>query len=180
MKKEVWLFRSKEWIAQNPNKPTMYKASLENIDKECEINNLVKKTRNKIKNQNKKVIAGTYLILCKESNTAYVGQSVNIHSRLRQHKYQLAKETNNSMSLVYLKMKKDIEKYGSDCLSFEVYEELENPTIETLLIKETELMHKIFHKGMFLYNTYIPFSVDLLYCPEDIKQKVKDFIKSVV
>ncbi len=180
MDKYVWLYRSKEWIEKNPNKGTMYKALVSDIKKDTDISSLTSRERFKIKNKTKKVVAGTYLIVCEKSNSVYVGQSINVHSRLRQHKYQLLKEKNDLTQLVYLKMKNDIAKHGIDSFSFQLYEQIENATNEALLIKETELMHKVLSLGVNLYNTHIPFSPQFIYCPDNIKEKVKEFINELI
>lgn len=45
--------------------------------------------------------------------------------------------------------------------------------------KETEFMHKLLFNGVNLYNSYVPFdSNNMIYCPKNIKEEVKEFIKN--
>ena len=64
-------------------------------------------------------MVGIYKITNKKTNQCYIGQSIHIEQRWREHKYE-AKNENNS-ALIY----QAIRKYGIENFSFEILEECE-------------------------------------------------------
>jgi hypothetical protein len=177
MIKEVWLNRSKEWIEQNPNQGTMYKATLDFSNTKEDTSSLVQSTRKYIKKKSVKAIAGIYCISCTKTNSAYIGQSTNIQSRIRQHKYNLLKNNSTKHPIVYSKMRKDLEKYGIESFEFLTIEIVDDPTYENLVVKENEFMQSILTKGITLYNLYVPHLNNIIWCPEHLKAKAAQFIQ---
>jgi len=174
------MFRSAEWIKENPNKGTMYKAV---IDCDTELKpptNAVKSVREYIKKKGIKTVAGVYTVYCEKSNSIYIGQSINVSSRLRQHKYQLSKDCNNTKIASYDEMMKDVKLYGLDSFTFSILETVENPNITVLLQKEAETMLEFLKRGYTLYNKHVPLSNDVVFCPNRFKKTVEEFVTSLI
>ena len=177
MIKEVWLNRSKEWIEQNPNQGTMYKATLDFSNTKEDTSSLVKSARKYIKKKSVKAIAGIYCISCTKTNSAYIGQSTNIQSRIRQHKHNILKKDSTKSLPVYSKIRKDIEKHGIESFEFLTIEIVDNPTCEILIQKENDFMQSLLAKGTILYNSHVPHLNNIIWCPEHLKAKAAQFIQ---
>jgi DnaD/phage-associated family protein len=68
---------------------------------------------------------GIYRILCTETGRSYIGATNNIHTRVKQHLYLIAKDEHP--------MAEDILDYGPECISISILEHIED---ESLLSKK--------------------------------------------
>lgn len=163
-----WIHRSKEWIAANPGKPTMFKVT--KAGEIVESDSALTKCPN----------GGVYVILCEASKHVYVGQSKNAEVRLRNHKMiisRLCKTPENSD--IYGKMIKHYEFHGEDSFVFKKY--LKVDFEEDLLVKEIEIMVEFIENGYTLYNRLVPREIlnKMVYVPDYIRNKVLDYIKKI-
>jgi group I intron endonuclease len=164
----VWVKRSDEWIKQNPNKPTMYKA-LKN-----ESENKQRRTFTKRSKKLSNIKSGVYAIVCESSKSAYIGQSKSISVRLRNHKMNLKNQTNKCES--YKRMYEDVNKFGIDSFDFRCIE----LTDVNLLNKETEAMNMFMNLGYKLYNAQVNSSSSYVYCPFEIQDLIVNIITEYI
>ena len=64
-------------------------------------------------------MVGVYCIICLKTRKIYIGQSINIAKRLRDHKYLLRRNTHNNAAL-----QKAWNRHGEDFFKFFVVEEI--------------------------------------------------------
>lgn len=179
--KLVWLKRDVEWIKNNPGKPTMYKGIL-NVEDSYFGNSLLKKAKSeKIKEINDSGLdfadPGVYLIINELSNRVYVGQSINMYSRLRNHKHYIDGKA-ISKNRVYVKMAEDRVKHGINSFQFLRYVLMPGKELEDLLCMENDVMHEFRIKGYDLYNIDVSFGN--VYCPPAYKDKINEIISIIV
>jgi hypothetical protein len=168
MKKEIWLKRSEEWIKQNPGKGTMYKVLAEEGE-ELPKESLLKHAK-KIYSKKEPGNIGIYVVVCELSKRAYIGQSINVGTRLRSHKAGILKRLKTNS---YKAMVEDYEKYGPEAFKFIQIKQIENP--EHLTDEENESMIRYMEAGYKLYNQQI--NVNNLYCSPKIKQTIEILIQ---
>lgn len=177
MNKIVWAIRSKEWIKDNPGKGTMYKTELK--EDEAPPINLLAPIRNKLKGErNKDLIhdTGIYLIICEQAKSVYVGQSINMGSRMRSHKMNITAIDPPQLQ-TYAKIREDWNKYGAISFEFKRYLPLPNTTTsEDLTNHENNTMWEYMNNGYKLYNTVITGNI---YCPENLRGLVLDLIHAI-
>lgn len=77
-----------------------------------------------------------YRIVCKANGVSYVGQTINLCRRLREHEFSLRKEKHRNGSLQY-----DYNKYGADQFYF-IVECVKNDSTESLDDIEREYIEK--------------------------------------
>jgi hypothetical protein len=174
MEDYVWVKRTDEWIEANPNKGTMYK-----VKKEVGIptNGLMFVEKKKyIKPKYRESDSGVYVIICEKSKSAYVGQSISMDNRMRNHKMNII---NDRMYCInsYREMKRDYALYGMNSFEFIKYKFITDQ--DEMLREEEFTMHEFLEKGYKLYNTLITMSNNLIYCPNELKDiAIKLFIKA--
>lgn len=148
--KQVWVKRPEEWIKQNPGKPTMYKTTVTEKETPPElIKQLTNESRRVYAKKDKGADIGIYAIICEPSKRAYIGQSINVQTRLRNHKMNIK---TNQMKC-YAEMRKDIETHGIECFEFIRIKHCING--EDLTEEENNSMGEYISKGYKLYNTAI-------------------------
>lgn len=78
MSKGVWIRRTEDWIKidQPPHNGATYAL------------------KSKIKNKVKPIDSGVYVIICEREKCAYVGQSINMGARMRNHKLCIVGHSN--------------------------------------------------------------------------------------
>lgn len=172
MDKYVWVKRPQEWINANPGKGTMYKEILSEVVDDTV---LVKEVRNKrkyVSKANKISDCGIYAIICEKAKRVYVGQSINMSVRMRNHKACMLRTQTSKMG-VYIKMGEDIEKYGIDSFFFSEYKPMIGANTNDLIIEETKAMHDFINRGYELYNISL---MGNIYCPDEYKVQLQAFI----
>ncbi|MES2395878.1 MAG: GIY-YIG nuclease family protein [Bacteroidota bacterium] len=183
MENYVWVSRSQEWIKANPNKGSMYKfytsdgeppatASAETRKK------YKKRVKSEIENPPKGADAGIYVIICNSSRSVYVGQSVNMEVRMRNHKMLICGDRSVPMS-TYVNMRKDFNKYGIESFEFIKYLKLPFDDGSMLIEEEQKAICKFMDDGYNLYNTSLNLGMNIIYCPSKFKDRVKEFISSL-
>lgn len=179
--KLIWLKRDAEWIKNNPGKPTMYKGKLDlNNDYKGEV--LLKKAKkdkiNIIKNENSDFPdAGVYIILNEKTKSVYVGQSINMSSRIRNHRHFILEKAINKYK-VYDKMIKDKKNHGIESFEFIKYVLMPNKNTQELKQVENDVMHEFKAKGYELYNMEV--SLGNVYCPIKYKDDISNIINLIV
>lgn len=180
MEKETWIHRDKEWIKQNPGKPTMYKETLKDSDPppKCATREVKKEYEKRTKRPS--VDIGVYIVLCEKAKSVYVGQSQSMGIRMRSHKSCILKMEN--ISRTYREMRIDCEKYGIDSFQFARYLEIDAKIMtnedrrEKLLEKEQETMWDFMRKGYKLYNIQINSNGNTIYCPFKMQDLINDIV----
>jgi len=192
MSEYKWVRRSPEWIKENPGKGTMYK---EYISKECDDSTSKSQKRAVITLLKQKPIepppkwtkhtppepkkgtkdAGLYAIICEANKWAYIGQSMNVGSRLRNHKMIIV-HNYKSESKVYEDIKKDKNEFGIESFSFVKIKDMPEATSTQLLDAETKMMIEYLENGYSLYNRD---HCNNMYCSPNIKPLIVNLIKAV-
>lgn len=97
--------------------------------------------------------AGIYIIKCSGNKKVYIGQSTNINSRFYQHKNDLKKNKHHS---IY--MQNSWNKYGENCFSFEIIEELSHRMSKEEMSKRELLWMNIFDStnSNYGFNNALP------------------------
>ena len=198
MIKTRWIKRDAAWIAENKGKPTMYKEEYEDgIIEELKVDSSREKKevlinvveRLPLKKRKGTKDAGIYGIICEVNRSIYIGQSMNIGSRLRNHKMIIANNYKSEMN-VYKDIRKDYIEFGDDSFKFVAIKEMPEATNEELLNAETELMIEYLENGWMLYNrdncnnTYIspairPMILNLVLAIKD-KPELLNTIKALI
>lgn len=173
--KTVWLKRSEEWIKANPGKGTMYK---EEID-------LVKSVPKELTKEAKKVYtkriekgldSGVYVITCEPTKTVYVGQSVNMGTRMRSHKMYITQSAMTNIA-TYDQMIDDCNTHGIDSFTFVKYMKISNGSTKDMLYHESLTMAEFLSKGYKLYNKAI--SCYNVHCPDEYKELINRLIEAL-
>lgn len=167
-----WLRRPDEWIKENPGKPYMYKEKHSNGVPE----NTVKFSSFYPRQKYVDRFAGVYVVLCNKSSCAYVGQSKNVHTRLRSHK--MAMQSTQAKGSVYIKMRQDLMKYGIDSFSFVFHKKCDN-NVEVLLKEEALAMMHYVKEGYSLYNKVISVSPESIYCPQEHQLLISNIVDKI-
>lgn len=184
MEESIWIKRPKEWIEANPGKGTMYKVLKSDITKEFIADNPTILNKGKDRNPYTKEIkqpnagdqSGIYLIICENSKSVYVGQSVNIDSRIRNHRMCI-KGNNSNSSRVYEAIKKDVLLFGIETFQFVKYKIIKDATSDNLLKEERAVMCEFLESGYFLYNAEVPWSNNFVHCPDKYRTLIADLMK---
>lgn len=113
--------------------------------------------------------AGIYTIICEQSKSVYIGQSMSVETRLRSHKSCLL---NNVRNKVYDRMRKDLASYGIEAFTFARFCYCP-PVAGTLLKTEEETMKEFFNNGYTLYNSGLSSALKDTIMSEHIKCPVK-------
>jgi len=175
MSKIVWLKRSEEWIKQNPGKGTMYKVDIDGSETKENLSAINCVNRKKYESKPKGLDdCGIYVIICEASKSAYIGQSINISTRLRSHKFAIH-GTHGDKNKVYKRMKEDLISFGVE--SFQYLKHITGIKEHELTDKENQVMFEFMDKGYNLYN--IAISSGNVYCPELIKPDIVKLISIV-
>lgn len=201
--KTVWKPRTPEWIKANPKQGTMYKVYVDDngnelgevvknvkppeLPKEPETIDgipkhlLIPKWSNRVcekklaKYKGNPNIRGVYVIICEVEKHAYIGQSFNVPTRLRNHKMCIV---NGSTQQSYKKMQEHYKKHKIEAFQFIDYEYIENGTEDQLLRREAELMAEFAKMGYKLYNS--AYSKELIdssiFCPDNIRADIERLI----
>lgn len=99
----------------------------------------------KDKKQKVAVLSGIYKIECLRTGRVYIGQSINIVNRWKQHRYVLrAGKCENKL------LQDDWNKYPESFV-FSTIEELPNDK-KILLNREREILHELVSQGQEVYN----------------------------
>ncbi len=173
MSKIVWAKRSEEWIKANPGKGTMYKTEL--IEGNDPPINLLHPIRNSIKNAKKNKEAndvGIYVIICEIEKSAYVGQSINMGTRLRNHKMQIVGEKIPDVK-TYHKIREHFVKHGIVQFEFKRYLLMPDANTDQLTDAENRIIWEFKKNGYSIYNTII---LGNIYCPDDMKEVIQKLI----
>lgn len=108
---------------------------------------------------------GIYSIKSKINNKIYVGSSINIEARLKNHKYNLKLNQHKNCYL-----QSTYNKYGIENLEFNILEEC---TKENILEKENFYIKKYnTNNSNFGYNQVIATRKDNLYCSQEYLNKL--------
>ncbi len=120
-------------------------------------------------------IRGVYVIICEAEKHAYIGQSFNVPTRLRNHKMCIV---NGSTQQSYKKMQEHYKRHKIEAFQFIDYEYIDNATEGQLLKREAELMTEFAKMGYKLYNR--AFSKELIdssiFCPDNIRGDIERLI----
>ena len=113
-----------------------------------------------------KKISGIYKITNKENGKVYIGSSIDINRRWKDHIYNLKKEAHHNPYLQHA-----WDKYGEDSFLFEIMEEID---IELLTIKEQFWMdnYKSYNREYGYNNMFIADSCHKH--SDETKQKLKE------
>lgn len=177
MKKIIWVPRTAEWIRNNPGKGTMYKIDSSEqppITASASIKKIYQKNNTPIITKGED--AGIYAVICNATKSAYIGQSTNMDSRMRNHKMMII-GTQEKCS-VYIRMKKDYQQFGIESFDFIKCYKLPFYTNENLWVKEQETMWEYIEKGYTLYNIAVSLGDNVIYCPIHLKDLITKFIIS--
>lgn len=184
--KIVWKHRDKEWIKNNPGKPTMYK-DVSGSDQES-VNVLTDKDSAKALVSSGQVVkkrcsfdSGVYVIICENEKCVYVGQSSNVNVRLRSHKMCML-SVSDVNSGVYILMSKHVKDHGIDNFVFKKYISMPHASEPELLKMEVSVMSEFIDMGYDLYNRIIPKDVldEVVFCPKEHKETARKFIKELL
>lgn len=177
MTKMVWAKRSEEWIKLNPGQPTMYKTEL--TEGEEPPSNLRQEIRNAYKQQlkNKKENdAGIYVIVCEVTKHAYVGQSINMGTRMRSHKMCIINADEPKIK-TYIKMREHYKAHGINVFEFKRHINIELSNSNTLIDLEIQTMKDYIGMGYTLYNSTIMGNV---HCPDNLKLFIENIIAKCI
>lgn len=172
MSKIVWEKRDPDWIKANPGKGTMYKIE---IPDEAVSTIALRPLREKYKNLKeveKLIDIGIYIVICEKAKTVYVGQSRSMGNRMRNHKMNITRS--NNPKGIYVNMQKDYKHFGPDSFDYIRYIKLDRAYANDLTEVETETMWEFIEKGYRLYNRVIPGGN--LSCPAEYKITLQMFI----
>lgn len=167
-----WCFRSEEWIKSNPGQPTMYKHYADGYNPEA-----ANRKEHKAVAGCKRGKVGVYIVLCEPAKHVYVGQSMNMSTRLRNHRWSITRNSNNK---TYVQMREHLKQYGMDEFAFTMYAECDP---HQRLDKEKEVMIEFIHKGYTLYNIALnmPNNIgNMIQCPVEIQDKVLAYISELL
>ena len=129
-----------------------------------------------IKAKEKEPDSGVYVIICEKSKSVYVGQSVSMNNRMRNHKMNIINDRPYCINS-YKEMKRDYLLYGIDSFKFVKYKYITD--VDEMLKEEEFTMYEFMAKGYKLYNSLIPMTNNLIYCPSELKDiAIKLFIKA--
>jgi predicted GIY-YIG superfamily endonuclease len=175
-----WEKRSPEWIKSNPGKGTMYKANPDGSEytEGSEPKKFIPTAQNPIPfNKVINTDAGVYVVVCEKAKHAYVGQSVNMGTRLRSHKMSIVK----SEASTYLKMRNHWRLYGEEAFDYIKHTHMPTSTEEELLQKEAEVMMEYIRAGYILYNGLINVNIlaDIVSCPKDFQLIIEQTINKL-
>ena len=172
----TWEKRSEEWIKENPGKGTMYKKYIDGIEPEekpVRAKIIPGMTLGKINNER-----GIYVIVCEIEKHVYVGQSINMDTRLRQHKMSIvSKGKDQQQAETYDKIRKHYFKHGIEAFEFKKHLYV-GPEKEQLSIMENRVMNDFSQKGYTLYNMVISIGAlrNIVQCPTEFKEVVEKTI----
>lgn len=123
--------------------------------------------------------AGIYVIICEAEKSAYVGQSINIESRLRSHKFTIQSKGKTAKN--YLKLKQDYRKHGIEKFEFKEYIAMPGATLSELLAKENEVMIEFARNGYLLYNSAVNATVigESIHCPTEYRHIITAIIEKL-
>ena len=93
--------------------------------------------------------AGIYEILCNKTNRVYVGQSINIQTRLAQHVQNLNLTNHSNKAL-----QNDWQQYGSGAFEYRIIRILPRYAHELLLIEEQKRIKQLLNEDIVLYNEF--------------------------
>lgn len=202
--KTEWRKRDAEWIKANPKKPTMYKVNSE-TGEEIEVD--VKKTvfRPATKKPLPKEVtrfgfksatdyaaatnvggprlkdgsSGIYAIICEIEKHAYVGQSISMDNRLRNHKMNILNPVKSDAS--YKVMRKHFEEHGIEAFQFIKVKELPLADQSILLDEEGKEMARFMRDGYALYNRDLPREIidECILCPHEFRETIKALIQAI-
>lgn len=182
MKEFIWLKRTKQWIKENPGKGTMYKALRPEIIIKPDITasdyrkkKYAEKTNTEYDPQ-KGRDAGIYVICCEKTKHAYVGQSMNMDVRMRNHKMNICGKLQCSAQ-AYDKMRKHFQEFGIESFSFTKHIIIPSANTNILCDIEAKTMYEFIERGYILYNKNINFGANVIHCPSDIKDVIKTIIE---
>lgn len=105
---------------------------------------------------------GTYCVLCKSTNTVYIGQSKNIPSRIKAHKSALRRGDYSNNTKGLQKMQRDYKKYGIHDFVFTQIAQCEE---DELYDVETEAIKQYLENGFEIYNYFVNTKVSGMFCP---------------
>ncbi len=179
--KLAWVHKDADWKRENPGKPYIIKQlkseapkptkqKVKSIAPDKQI--IPEETfieHRKLKKNKNYAKAGIYAIVCEVEKYAYVGQSINVATRLRNHRMEITKQHGNNNA--YIKLKAHTAKHGIEALQFKLILEIPNSSLKQLLEEENNTMIQFIKQGYTLYNKTIGLENQspIIYCPEDLK-----------
>ena len=133
------------------NKDISAKDGLHGICKECR--NISRKKNYKkeyetTKQRMRDMAGGIYTITNVKENKVYVGQSIMIEQRRRQHFTDLRGGRHQIK-----KLQEDFNRLGEESFEHQIYKELEKDDVLLIKLKELETMLKFRNDGWSLYNS---------------------------
>jgi hypothetical protein len=182
MKEYEWVPRPKDWIKDNPGKGTMYKHYLKDGEPPVESCALIKKEYKKLeleycKKERDLSDSGIYVIICEPSKRAYVGQSMSMSVRMRNHKMIISgSNIRNNETNTYKDMISDFNLYGISAFSFIKHKSLPGLDAADLMNHESNAMGEFIELGYRLYNLNVNIGNNVIYCPPDIIDWVRSLI----
>jgi hypothetical protein len=178
----IWKHRDSNWIKDNPGKSTMYKEFLNTSSRED-----LSVSDNSVNRVSESIIsryadAGVYIIMCESEKYVYIGQSINVDVRIRNHKMKIFSDKKQVDTNIYTKIRNHVNQFGEDCLSFVKYIPMPYCGEAELLKKETETMIEFLKNGYVLYNEKFPKEVleHTVFCPKEFQFEANNFIKSLI
>ena len=176
MEKEyTWERRTEEWIKANPGQGTMYKKYK---DTEHELPALTFKTEENSRRWDYDEHKGIYVIICEIEKYAYVGQSRNMNSRLRNHKMIMV-HTKPHETKTYIKMREHVAKHGIEAFQFLKHLPMPDANMIELTNMENEVMGNFVRKGYNLYNSAISLQMrdECVICPKEFQPVILQSIE---
>lgn len=118
--------------------------------------------------------AGIYCFTNKINQKKYIGQSLNIEKRYKEHKTRYTKPNSSMYSSIFYQA---LRKYGFDCFDFSIIDQCDNYTRENLNILEQYYIKK--------YNTYyngynMNYGGDSIYVSHKLSLKEVEEIKKLL
>lgn len=124
--------------------------------------------------------AGIYVIICEIEKHVYVGQSINVDVRLRNHKMAIQSAT-NTLGRNYVKIQEHYKKHGIEAFQFVNYISCPFANTKELLYKESETISAYSKMGYNLYNTSvnITIGVNTINCPVEYQPIINELIRKL-
>tara|TARA_A100001391_G_scaffold171986_1_gene133450 strand:+ start:140 stop:598 length:459 start_codon:yes stop_codon:yes gene_type:complete len=101
-----------------------------------------------MKEKMKNMTGGIYIIKNEKENKIYVGQSIMIEQRKKQHFTDLRGKRHPNKQL-----QEDFNRLGEDAFDHQVYQEVVKDDVLLIKLKELETMFKFRNEGWKLYNS---------------------------
>ena len=188
----VWKSQPKSWQEANPALSPMYKVYSDGTEEFLEkgktskikaaphkkpvtVKEIISEIGKVRKKRDHTGTCGIYIVICEATKSVYVGQSVNIESRLRSHKGQVTNLKCNYK--LYTKIREDFKQHGNGSIEYKLHKSVNELT--QLTEEEIQTMREFIEKGYSLYNTHVPLGRDSVYCPPQFKDSIKTIISAL-